>query len=125
MREIKFRAWDNHDKAMCYDINVYSDGSENEYWWAGDWYFESGDKSHFFDNSGKGNVLMQYTGLKDKNGVEIYEGDVIEYSSAFDPKGAFTPNRMKVEWIDIICGFKIVRNGKVIGNIYENPELIE
>jgi hypothetical protein len=72
---------------------------------------------------------MQFTGLLDKNGKEIYEGDIFE--------GSFS-SVYKVKWDDETCswyvhdvtrglGFPLrkIENLEIIGNIYENPELIE
>lgn len=75
-------------------------------------------------------ALMQYTGLKDKNGKEIYEGDIVEVIDKY-AKRVFTG---EVSFID--ASF-VIKNDystnyrwmdydvKVIGNIYENPELME
>lgn len=81
----------------------------------------------------QGDILMQFTGLTDKNGKEIYEGDVVSYiSERFGKEYKHKP--YKVEWTEIIgeqgiygYGFAMddAKNYEVIGNIYENPELIK
>ena len=117
MREIKFRFWDKIDKKMLYDytleeanINLAKIEPLNEY-----------------------EIMMQYTGLKDKNGKEIYEGDIL-HSDKSELEHVYI-----IEWSnkDDYCGFVTVskkyglrtflnkdfKNSEVIGNIYENPEL--
>lgn len=111
MRDIKFRAWDTETKEMSYDFL-------NKHW------LRVCIESPFVE-------LMQYTGLKDKNGRKIYEGDIIR-----DEIGCG-----EVEWVQEHCGFKVftrnpsfywnfesdgeTKNTEVIGNIYENHELLE
>jgi uncharacterized phage protein (TIGR01671 family) len=111
-KEIKFRAWDGFQKKM-FDI-------------------KSLKLPHREDLSPEV-CLMQFTGLHDKNGKEIYEGDIIEYT-IFDYEGNDT---QKVGQVNIgegdfswWCGDNYLAvvskddEREVIGNIYENPELL-
>ena len=129
MREIKFRAWDGEkmhspiewsDNGVLYPNEYIYDNCPNK-----------GDLGLLY-NIGRGGVeMLQWTGLVDKKGVEIYEGDVVKtknskYKVIFD-KCCF--------WgVDELGKYPIyqIRNYvldderfEVIGNIYENPELLE
>lgn len=117
MREIKFRAWDRDEKKWTHYFNIGPLGTVVDL--AGDEYLNC--------------ELMQYTGLKDKNGTEIYEGDVVRMDAGTDEAAICT-----VSWLD--DGFVLIgdgynaehlypqirdgRFGEVIGNLYENPELL-
>jgi uncharacterized phage protein (TIGR01671 family) len=118
MREIKFRAWDKEQKRI---FMVYGFDKDHVYEDSLDDYTESVHPRNLCE-------LMQYTGLKDENGKEIYEGDIISDGI----KGLFL-----VEWNDDTCKFQFsdgtdindgIRYGTsklIMGNIYENPELNE
>lgn len=116
MREIKFRAWDNKGKCMVPWGTMMQTA------------FNSGEQ-HFLYDIFCGHrldvVLMQYIGLKDKNGKEIYESDIVVYY-LMDHNGDEECYRETVTWG--VCGFDMVLPTscyEVIGNIYENPELID
>lgn len=129
MREIKFRAWDRKKKQF--------DTCRN----GGDILSFSLNYRGVSELSPKGyKVYQQYTGLKDKNGKEIYEGDIIEWFHAGDGFGGISSVEFG-EYEDnegyrvykhtgwhIKDGFYTVVDlapkAEVIGNIYENPELI-
>lgn len=127
MRQIKFRCWDTLDKKMK---RVFAlDFAE---WWVATNYYGGemgvcdGERNSFENKVTDRHILMQYTGLNDKNDKEIYEGDVVLLD---DDKRTY-----KVQYL--LGGFGIVgRNSglyrltefsvEIIGNIYENPELLE
>ena len=140
MREIKFRAWDKKHKEMYYIGQEFDDeygcSPYVEIFKNGEWYFEWCGTDDKFDLNNKTGILMQYTGLKDKNGKEIYEGDVI--------KGKFDVDKIE-DWLWMTLTEKEKKTGerlfkieipdvyqnslpddiKIIGNIYDNPELIK
>ncbi|HAT4290168.1 TPA: hypothetical protein I9061_002710 [Clostridium perfringens] len=131
-REIKFRIYDTDEKEMFYQEDIdYID------FITGIVFIHQEDGyDYLLDYKSDDGKLMQYTGLKDKNGKEIYEGDILgrhEYwpiRIEYD-KGCFMVRDLdKVRYNNLIlnvpiCNFESINDWKVIGNIYENPELLE
>jgi len=114
MREIKFRFWESLeiDGKEIWSMN----DNDGKGWYLGCNFY----KGH--------EIPMQYTGLKDKNGKEIYEGDILTHkfqtckkSKVVFFKGAFCYEDMDLNTHYFTPDAKFI---KVVGNIYENPELI-
>jgi len=112
MREIKWRAWDSANKKMWFPYAV------------GNGYALKHDGLCWRSDS-IGDPVMQYTGLKDKNGVPIFEGDIVEWPSINKVTMRKEKSRMAVEWKSAL-DFKpfINPDSEIIGNLYENPELL-
>ncbi|MCH4169386.1 MAG: YopX family protein [Streptococcaceae bacterium] len=129
----KFRAYDKINSITRY-VDMIDFDTEN---------ISDGGNIFDFDEV----VLMQSTGLKDKNGVEIFDGDIVKVLDSvqvneIDNGGAFVDAHFdELDEVDYIAfsegGFKLSRTGfdvsicedveefRVIGNIYDNPELLE
>lgn len=121
MREIKFRAWNKTNKEWIKD-NFYLD-LRGEAFSLGSHSCECGTRGEHQEGVGDYEI-MQFTGLKDKNGKEIYEGDIVD----FNTMGVNELLRAEYDGLYVIkTGQEITPNEvycEIIGNIYENPELL-
>ena len=133
-RQYKFRAWDKDNEVMFYS----EDNQNNDFTFIAErgglqfYYIDSSDFCLMDTNS----ILMQYTGLKDKNGVEIYEGDIVENASkdlkfqvvyeapSFNRKWIDNTSKRYREHLTEPLAWNTYMICEVIGNIYENPELL-
>lgn len=113
MRDIKFRAWNEVLEKMY---------SWNEF-------LNTNMKQTFIAPESTAMILMQYTGLKDKNGKEIYEGDIVKakfFEKHITGKIEFALGAFFVTGSEVSDNQMFIFNDfEVIGNIYNNPELLK
>ena len=134
-REIKFKAWDKVTKLLVDLIGFKDLGQKIELW-----YWNKDNEKAYCVADKEYIELMQYTGLKDKNDKEIYEGDIVKVQYAFtvsdksynfkvcyDEDNAgfllkeITKSYGTIEWFDNLSEHEF----EVIGNIYENSALLK
>ena len=124
MRKIKFRAWDKENEKMMKVSSLHLENKEIS--------VKENGTFHLF----RMQDLMQYTGLKDKNGKEIYEGDIVliklDETSTWHKtvvgfkKGAFIANLIdKEDYVYIFHHGFTGDDFEIIGNVYENKNLLE
>lgn len=122
-REIKFRAWDKHHNRMLFDLQVFSDRRIPSNW------------------NDCGIILMQFTGLLDKNGKEAYEGDILNIKFGGDRNNPpYSHKKMKIYFNEEYLQWYVIGNNiingnslkgyhlaeyEIIGNTHENPELLK
>lgn len=114
MRKIKFRAWGQHTKTMI-------PADDEEFW---------EQVSVAALHSGTGSLIyMQFTGLRDSVGTEVYEGDILDadpgYNGQMRPVSIEDPHGYRFMFgKDVLCRAN-ANNGLVVGNVYQNPEILE
>jgi uncharacterized phage protein (TIGR01671 family) len=136
MRKISFRAWDKEERRMWLNVqNAYDTLGKHCEHDDCDCFFEPESFCGVLENERY--VVMQFTGLLDRNGKQIYEGDILRYpleeeiisirwdttgaNWQFDTHKAFDDGVGRGNW-DFKSG--IAKNSEVIGNVFENPELL-
>ena len=125
MREIKFRAWNTETNKMIINLKEMGVFALQSIYSIDEFLVIPTNEKY---------PLMQYTGLKDEKGVEIYEGDIVKYKYISREQIAeikynkeklgfdFADNKVNLSYA---YNFRQINNIKVIGNIYENTELLE
>lgn len=130
-REIKFRAWNKGVKKMVLVTRIDWNTTGNSID-PGIWSLEGIEQVKSTDGKDRNDyvqqedfILMQYTGLKDKSGKEIYEGDIIKTEGGALGVVKWRHFGFEQDMINTLGWWVIQEDGEIIGNIYENPELLD
>ena len=138
-RPVKFRVWDSFKKRLIPDDEycIYRGSPVQTYVHVGDGYYQielattDNGTGHFVEDNW---IIQQYTGLKDVTGKDIYEGDILKCKQTTDWLEPFN----NISYYKHVVKFQILPSGEsdisgfiripidreIIGNIYENPELL-
>ncbi len=115
MRQHKYRIWDNLKKEWLkkkvYHASITLDAN--------------GIGEFSFKQHPEGYTIQQYIGLKDKNGKEIYEGDICSFSDWKLKPIVWRDGFFRLGNTDVLCCKMECDNMEVIGNIFENPDLLK
>ena len=127
-REIKFRAWDKEKKQMV-EVGTMEFIAESGWscYLLEDKFVD--DKQMGYYQEAKNIELMQCTGLKDKKGKEVYEGDIVEINHNPEEvdKGSvlYSGSCFQVDFHDESEILEYLKPVEIIGNIYKNPDLLK
>ncbi|MDS8826360.1 YopX family protein, partial [Streptococcus pneumoniae] len=131
----RYRAWIKTEKRMFFSDDILAIDYENEEIVTQQIYFENGlpDDRDIYCYNPDEIELMQSTGLKDKNGKEVFIGDIVKCTRGCPHEvylekeygGTYIGGMPAIYLKGLLSGYAWTEDEEIIGNIYENPELLE
>ncbi|VJQ86834.1 YopX protein [Streptococcus pneumoniae] len=131
----RYRAWIKTEKRMFFADDILAIDYENEEIVTQQIYFENGlpDDRDIYCYNPDEIELMQSTGLKDKNGKEVFIGDIVKCTRGCPHEvylekeygGTYIGGMPAIYLKGLLSGYAWTEDEEIIGNIYENPELLE